>query len=101
MSMRGVVIWYSRSDFRAIIWCEDSKDLGIASGPTAWRNPMVKVEIGDCVAFRTEQRGRDRLCRDIHVIEVQSAPHLPEAVLAARPKAIVQNPLLHLCASRD
>jgi hypothetical protein len=49
--MNGVVIWYSKKDFRAVIWCEDSKELGIATGPTAWRNPMAPVEIGDFVSL--------------------------------------------------
>lgn len=102
MGMHGVVIWYSRKDFRAIIWCEDSKELGIAGGPTAWRNPMLQVEIGDIVAFRTETRGTDRLCRDIHVVESQAAPDLPAAMLnGARSAPVPKNRLLHLCASRD
>lgn len=102
MSMHGVVIWYSRQEFRAIIWCEDSKELGIASGPTAWRNPMVRVDVGDVVAFRAEMRGPDRLCRDIQVVEPQAAPTLPAAMLAkAHPAPVSRIPLLHLCSSRD
>ncbi|MDO8882258.1 MAG: hypothetical protein U0934_10510 [Pseudotabrizicola sp.] len=102
MSMHGVVIWYSRQDFRAIVWCEDSKELGIASGPTAWRNPMVAVEVGDIVGFRAEMRGSDRLCRDLHVVETQVAPSLPATVLAkAQTPPVSRIPLLHLCSSRD
>ena len=102
MSMHGVVIWYSRSEFQAIIWCEDSKELGMAGGPTAWRNPMVQVDVGDCVAFRVEMRGRERLCRDVHVVECQAAPNLPAAVRAkAQSTPVSKNPLLHLCSSRD
>lgn len=100
--MHGVVIWYSRQEFRAIIWCEDCKELGIASGPTAWRNPMVEVAVGDVVAFRTEARGGDRLCRDVQVVEQQVAPSLPATVLAKTqtpPRSGI--PLLHLCSSRD
>ena len=82
MSMHGVVIWYSRQEFRAIVWCDDSKELGIASGPTAWRNPMVAVEVGDIVSFRAERRGKDRLCRDLQVVESRAAPTLPATVIA-------------------
>jgi len=102
MTMHGVVIWYSRPEFRAIIWCEDSKALGVATGPTAWRNPMVSVDVGDMVAFRAEMRGPDRLCRDIQVVESQAAPTLPTAMLAKAQSPCVSNiPLLHLCSSRD
>ncbi|MFN3722103.1 MAG: hypothetical protein ACK4VZ_03585 [Paracoccaceae bacterium] len=102
MSMHGVVIWYSRQEFRAIVWCEDSKELGIATGPTAWRNPMVAVGVGDIVSFRAELRGTDRLCRDLQVVESRVAPTLPATVLAkAKTPPVCGNPLLHLCSSRD
>jgi len=101
--MRGVVIWYSRQDFRAVIWCEDSKSLGIATGPTAWRNPMTDVEVGDFVAFRVQEAGAERRCKDIHVIEPCHAPALPDSIrnpTVANPVK-TRNPLLHLCSSRD
>jgi hypothetical protein len=102
MSMHGVVIWYSRQEFRAIIWCEDSKELGIAGGPTAWRNPMVDVSVGDIVVFRAEMRGSERLCRDVQVVESQAAPSLPATVRAkAQTPQKPKIPLLHLCSSRD
>lgn len=102
MGMQGVVIWYSREDFRAIIWCEDSRELGVAGGATAWRNPMVEVAVGDVVAFRAELRGRDRLCRDVRVVESQVAPALPDTMLAkAQSPAVSRFPLLHLCSSHD
>lgn len=102
MSMHGVVIWYARQEFKAIIWCEDSGAIGIATGATAWRNPMVDVAVGDFVSFRCEVRGTDRLCRDIRVVEAQAAPTLPDAVRAkAHRPAVSPNRLLHLCASRD
>jgi hypothetical protein len=101
--MRGVVIWYSKQDFRAVIWCEDSKDLGIASGPTAWRNPMMDVEIGDFVAFSVHEAGAERRCKDIHLLEAQHAPGLHSSIL--HPMSSIptktRNPLLHLCSSRD
>ncbi|TGD42239.1 hypothetical protein EEB11_14825 [Pseudotabrizicola sediminis] len=100
--MQGVVIWYCRREFRAIIWCEDSKELGIATGATAWGNPMLDVQVGDVVAFRAEQRGTDRLCRDLHVVQRQAAPSLPATMMAnAQTRPISGNPLLHLCSSRD
>jgi hypothetical protein len=100
--MHGVVIWYSRPEFRAIIWCEDCKELGIAGGPTAWHNPMIPIEVGDCVAFRVERRGKERLCRDVHVVESHAAPDLPQTMrTTAQARAVSRNPLLHLCSSRD
>ncbi|MDO9640329.1 MAG: hypothetical protein Q7J44_17480 [Pseudotabrizicola sp.] len=102
MSMHGVVIWYSPSSFRAIIWCDDSKELGIASGATAWRNPMLEVQVGDVVAFRTERHGSDRLCTDLHVVESRAAPS-PRAEMLAKAEThpVSGIPLLHLCSSRD
>ena len=102
-TMRGVIIWYSRQDFSAVIWCEDSKDLGIATGPTAWRNPMAEVEIGDFVAFRVSDVGFERHCKDIHLLEARQAPALPHSILKPTPLIPVKTriPLLHLCASRD
>lgn len=101
--MQGVVIWYSRSDFQAIVWCEDSKDLGIVSGPTCWRNPMVTVEVGDYVGFRAEAGEAGRRCRDVHLIEPVAAPTLAESLLDTARKAVhrTKNPLLHLCARHD
>lgn len=102
MSMHGVVIWYARQEFKAIIWCEDSGAIGMATGATAWRNPMVDVAVGDFVAFRSEMRGGDRLCRDIQIIESQAAPTLSAAVRAkGNAPAASPNRLLHLCSSRD
>ncbi|MBN2630010.1 MAG: hypothetical protein JXR75_05680 [Rhodobacteraceae bacterium] len=105
MSMSGVVIWYSRKDFRAIIWCEDGEDLGVATGRSAWRNPLTDVSIGDYVMFRPQTIGRDRQCRDIELVEHGVAPSLPATLRhfsqgVARPK-VSRNPPLHLCASRD
>ncbi|MEF3047335.1 hypothetical protein [Pseudotabrizicola sp. L79] len=117
----GVVIWYSRVDFKALIWCEDSGALAFATGPTSWRNPMVEIAVGDCVAFVAEEAGRERKCRDIHLIAAQMAPDLPLSIQqgrgntptpppqlslcstggVAQPAANKGNPLLHLCASRD
>jgi len=101
--MQGVVIWYSKADFQAIIWCEDSKDLGIASGPTAWRNPMATVEIGDAVAFRIGGPGDARRCTDVHLIASSVAPALPDSIRTPLPSPHfrTRNRLLHLCASRD
>lgn len=107
--IRGVVIWYSRQDFKALIWCEDSGGLAVATGPTAWRNPISNVAVGDYVGFQAEPCGRERKCRDLFVIAPQVAPDLPEAIRAPDPKIGIGvaakprcgNPLLHLCASRD
>jgi hypothetical protein len=101
--MRGVVIWYCRAEFRAVIWCEDSKGLGIACGATAWRNPMNRVQVGDFVAFEAEPAGRDRKCRDIYTIEANAAPALPGTLqdLGTHALPVSQNRLLHLTASRD
>jgi hypothetical protein len=101
--MNGVVIWYSKKDFRAVIWCEDSKELGIATGPTAWRNPMAPVEIGDFVSFTLIPVGTERRCRELQVIESRRAPALPDSIRKpmAHIVAKTRNPLLHLCSSRD
>ncbi len=101
--MKGVVIWYSKQDLRAVIWCEDSQELGMALGPAAWRHPVTPVEIGDFVAFHVDGSGHDRRCHDIHVLERKAAPTLIGAIrdLGRRAKGISGNPPLHLCASRD
>ncbi len=110
--IHGVVIWYSRQEFKALIWCEDSGGLAIATGATSWRNPIGEVAVGDYVAFTPIACGRERKCRDIHLIAPQVAPDLPQAIMGrARPATSETattpperrkgNPLLHLCASRD
>lgn len=102
-SMHGVIIWYSKADFQAIIWCEDSKDLGIASGATAWRNPMTPVATGDEVWFRVDPSATDRRCRDIHLVDPCAAPSLPGAIATQRtaiPRAN-RNAPLHLCTGHD
>lgn len=101
--MHGVIIWYSKADFQAIIWCEDSKDLGIATGPTSWRNPMSGFEIGDAVYFRLDASTNERRCSDIHLVAPSVAPTLHTSI--RKPRAVTpkpeQNRLLHLCYSRD
>lgn len=108
--MQGVIIWYSRADFQAIIWCEDCKDLAIASGPTAWRNPMSVVDIGDVVAFNVHPGGSERRCTDLRQVAPSVSPSLPDSI--RRQRSIPQSPvavparssgnrLLHLCASHD
>ncbi len=119
--INGVVIWYSRLDFKALIWCEDSGALAFATGPTSWRNPMIDIAVGDCVAFEVEQAGRERKCRDVHLVAEQLAPDLSLALQAGAARSLAPapklalcatggagptkaergNPLLHLCASRD
>lgn len=98
---RGVVIWYSQSEFKALIWCEDSGSLAVATGATAWRNPMVHVAVGDFVAFTARSAGQERRCHDIHVIAPQVAPELPNAIRPAHQSHRQGNPPLHLCYSRD
>lgn len=125
--IRGVVIWYSALEYKALIWCEDSGALAFATGPTSWRNPMVEIAVGDCVGFVAEAHGRERKCRDIHLIASQVAPDLPLTILPAPSRgghlslcaspargiatvipetpagrtAPRGNPLLHLCATRE
>ncbi len=101
--MQGVVIWYSKADFQAIIWCEDSKELGIVSGPTAWRNPMSMVEVGDVVAFRLDPSNSERRCSDVHVLAPAVAPYLHTSIQQSHhiPPPPNRNRLLHLCVSHD
>ena len=100
--MQGVIIWYSRTDFQAIIWCEDSKDLGIAIGPTAWRNPMAMVEVGDVVTFSHAAAPHGRRCTDVHLVSPAAAPDLHRAIAKANNCAAPgRNRLLHLCATPD
>ena len=125
--LRGVVIWYQPSEYKALIWCEDSGSLAFATGPMSWRNPMVEISVGDCVGFIADSHGRERKCRDVHLIAPQVAPELPLAILgesvemhsdpvpqkkkpvlslcAESPHGVsverTGNPLLHICASRD
>lgn len=100
--MQGVIIWYSRADFQAIIWCEDSKDLGIATGPTAWRNPMCVVDVGDAVTFRLDTANPGRRCTDVQLVATAAAPSLRASITPPRsaPKTS-KNRLLHLCVTPD
>lgn len=103
--IRGVIIWYSRLEYKALIWCEDSGGLAIAAGATSWRNPMVEISVGDYVGFEAAPCGRERKCRDIHLIAAQIAPSLPDSIRnpdQTAPKPVLDgNRLLHLCYSRD
>lgn len=102
--MRGIVIWHSKIDFKAIIWCEDSQELAIAAGATAWRNPMLPFSVGDWVGF-SSKLGADnmRQCRDIYLIESQVAPGLPVSLMNRKQQVCAprKNTHLHLCSSRD
>jgi hypothetical protein len=119
--MRGIVIWVSPEDFSALIWCEDSRDIAVAKGTIAWRNPMHPVAVGDYVGFACRVVDGHRLCRDVHIITTALAPDLAEMILSSAlppaPMAAIAggaapgkgavlaggsgNRLLHLCPSRD
>lgn len=123
--MRGVIIWFSEQDQNAVIWCEDSADLAIATGASAWRNDGALIEIGDYVGFTPVITNEGRRCEDVHLIQSQVAPELVQRLRRSlpqtnRPKMKIvssqgrpahapraaqirraSNPLLHLAASQD
>ena len=125
VTMRGVIIWYSEQDQRAVIWCEDSADLAIATDASAWRKGDAPVEIGDYVGFTSVITNSGRRCDDIHLIQSQVAPELVQRLRQSLPQAprptmkVVSSqgrpahaprpaqirsgsiPLLHLAASQD
>lgn len=81
----GVVIWYSRQDSKALIWCEDSGALAVALGPQSWRVPDCDIAVGDCVGLSAELHGRERIGTDIHLIASMVAPDLPKAIRPDQP----------------
>ncbi len=64
---------------------------------------MTGVEVGDFVAFRVQEAGAERRCKDIHVIASCHAPDLPDSIRNPRVAIPIKTriPLLHLCSSRD
>ena len=77
--MIGVVIWADAAENKAVIWCEDQKDLAyfLPSAVSAKGNRPLK---GDLVEFDSFYRGSLRLAKNLSVVEAAAADGLGESL---------------------
>lgn len=87
--MFGVVLWSSREDGTAIIWCEDHQDLAVLNLSKNQQEPRGTPEPGDLLRFETcEENGVRRAVNAINVAN-NGYQGLGDALRAAAPVPVV------------
>lgn len=80
--MFGVVLWSSKDDHKAVIWCEDHGDLAFYNGSADSVFDGDALDAGDLIRFNLSE-GRDmRLATDPQLIAEQHYPGLVDNLMA-------------------
>jgi len=80
-AMIGVVVWADAAKNKAVIWCEDQRDLAYYLSPSEARSGAVPNK-GDLVEFETYYEGSLRIAENVLVVEAQGRNTLAEALRA-------------------
>ncbi|MDU8926455.1 hypothetical protein RXV86_03565 [Alisedimentitalea sp. MJ-SS2] len=82
--MFGVVLWSSKDDHKAVIWCEDHGDLAFYSGAGENVFDGGGLDAGDLVRFKLSE-GRDmRVVTNPQLVAEQHYPGLAESLASKR-----------------
>ncbi|MCG7623483.1 hypothetical protein MHM97_08915 [Epibacterium sp. Ofav1-8] len=79
--MIGVVVWADTAKNKAVIWCEDQRDLAYYLRPSEAREGCVPNK-GDLVEFETHYEGNMRIAENVMVLEAQTQSTLADALQA-------------------
>lgn len=101
--MNGIVLWIDRAGHKAVIWCEDHKDMAIADDRTdAPEGFFEATERGDLVRISFVADGPFRQCTAIELLRKQVCSGLDQRLLgsvtAPRPQRRVAPTLRLICA---
>ena len=83
--MNGVVLWSCLRTRRAIIWCDDHRQLAYAKGAAGFAPGARFPETGDLVAFTATQGAEVRHASAVRVIGPGTFPHLDRLLLGQAP----------------
>ena len=88
--MFGVVLWSSKDDHKAVIWCEDHGDLAFYNGGGNSVFDGDGLDAGDLIRFNLSE-GRDmRVATDPQLIAEQHYPGLAENLALSGAQAASQ-----------
>ena len=89
--MYGVVLWSDHKDSKAVIWCEDHRNLAFFKKDIGSDGCATDFEPGDLVAFDLREENNLRLAVDPYVVAPHEFPslarELKSACLGLREKA--------------
>ncbi len=77
--MIGIIVWSDTAIKRAVIWCEDQRDLAYFLSPEEGREPF-SFQKGDLVEFDTHYEDRMRIAVDLRLVERASCSGLADAL---------------------
>ena len=74
--MYGVVLWSSKDDHKAVIWCEDHGDLAFYNGDGTSVFDGMTLDAGDLIAFNLSEGQDMRVATEPQLIAEQHYPGL-------------------------
>lgn len=80
--MIGVVLWSSKKENEAIIWCEDHGELAFFNGEHSEGQLGCSMDAGDLVSFELTQERRGRRAFNPRVISEQEFPMVASTLAA-------------------
>ena len=92
--MIGVILWRSRDNGNAVIWCEDQGDLAFIDHQNKQLDGPQAYDVGDVVGFDLAEAENLRSAENIHRLQDEGAPHLVKSLqstVAARQAANEDN----------
>lgn len=81
-AMIGVVVWADTAKSKAVIWCEDQRDLAYYMQQEEVAD-AISLQKGDLVEFESRYESGVRMAGGVQVVEPSAEPSLAE-VLRAR-----------------
>lgn len=79
-AMIGVVVWADTAKLKAVIWCEDQRDLAYFIQREEHAQ-TVALNKGDLVKFESRYESGLRMAGRVQVVEPCAEPHLSDALL--------------------
>ena len=84
-AMIGVVVWADTAKSRAVIWCEDQRDLAYYLQQDVVSKPVV-LQKGDLVEFESHYESGLRMAAGVQVVDVNTRPGLADALRSSSQK---------------
>ena len=81
--MYGVVLWSDHKDNKAVIWCEDHRNLAFFKKENGTEDRVEAFEPGDLVAFDLREENNLRLAVDPYVVAPHEFPSLAHELKSA------------------
>lgn len=79
--MYGVVLWSSKDEARAVIWCEDHGDLAYYDGAGESAFDGVSLDAGDLVSFSVSETRELRMASNPRLVAEGQYPGLADSLM--------------------